>query len=219
MLDVGAVAARSGPPVAAEDEAAALVPAIEGLAGGRACRSSADTFSVEVARRALGHRARSAVNDISGGSDEMFELVAERGCGYVLMHIEGPPRVDRAAREYGDVVEHLSRWFGGRVERAQGLGVSRGADRDRPGPRLRPDDRAGPRGPAPARRAACPRPAALRLALAQGLHRRRAGRLLGGAPARRASASGAPSPPWPWRSAPAPTSSASTTAAPSRRCA
>ena len=32
MLDVGAVAARSGPPVAAEDEAAALVPAIEGLA-------------------------------------------------------------------------------------------------------------------------------------------------------------------------------------------
>ena len=27
----------------------------------------------------------------------MLELVAERGCGYVLMHIEGPPRVDRAA--------------------------------------------------------------------------------------------------------------------------
>ena len=28
----------------------------------------------------------------------MLELVAERGCGYVLMHIEGPPRVDRRAR-------------------------------------------------------------------------------------------------------------------------
>src|SRR6188472_1580805 len=50
MLDVGAVAARSGPPVAAEDEAAALVPAIEGLAGGRedgevGVPISADTFS------------------------------------------------------------------------------------------------------------------------------------------------------------------------------
>src|SRR4051812_22334472 len=31
MLDVGAVAARSGPPVPPEDEAAALVPAVEGL--------------------------------------------------------------------------------------------------------------------------------------------------------------------------------------------
>lgn len=32
MLDVGAVAAKSGPPVPPEEEAAALVPAIEGLA-------------------------------------------------------------------------------------------------------------------------------------------------------------------------------------------
>ncbi|HXR60743.1 MAG TPA: dihydropteroate synthase, partial [Solirubrobacterales bacterium] len=30
MLDIGAVAAKAGPPVPAEEEAAALVPAIEG---------------------------------------------------------------------------------------------------------------------------------------------------------------------------------------------
>jgi dihydropteroate synthase len=122
MLDVGAVAARSGPPVGAEDEAAALIPAIAGLAGAGA-PISADTFSVEVARRALDAGAV-AINDISGGSEEMFELVAEAGCGYVLMHIEGPPRVDRPAREYEDVVEHLKSWFGGRVEAASRLGVS-----------------------------------------------------------------------------------------------
>ena len=121
MLDVGAVAARSGPPVAAAEEAAALVPAIEGLAGS-GVPISADTFSAEVARRALAAGAV-AINDISGGSDEMFELVAASGCGYVVMHIEGPPRVDRAAPEYGDVVDHLRAWFGGRVERAVGLGV------------------------------------------------------------------------------------------------
>jgi dihydropteroate synthase len=121
MLDVGAVAARSGPPVAAEDEAAALVPAIEGLAGA-GVPISADTFSVDVAGRALAAGAV-AVNDISGGSDEMFELVAASGCGYVLMHIEGPPREDREARRYGDVVDHLKDWFGGRVERALALGV------------------------------------------------------------------------------------------------
>ncbi len=54
----------------------------------------------------------------------MFELVAQSGCGYVLMHIEGPPRVDREPRRYDDVVDHLKAWFGGRVEAALELGVS-----------------------------------------------------------------------------------------------
>jgi dihydropteroate synthase len=145
MLDVGALAAKAGPAVDAETEAAALVPAIEGLvsaAGGAAEADagaqagagalnpagagvpiSADTFSVAVARRALMAGAV-AVNDVAGGSDEMFELVAETGCGYVLMHIEGPPRIDRPPRDYGDVVAHLLDWFAARVERATGLGVA-----------------------------------------------------------------------------------------------
>ena len=124
MLDVGAVAAKAGPPVSPGDEAAALVPAVEGLVGQpRDVPVSADTFSVEVARRALDAGAH-VVNDISGGSEEMFELVAETGCGYVLMHIEGPPRVDRPWREYDDVVDHLRAWFEGRIELARELGVA-----------------------------------------------------------------------------------------------
>ena len=137
MLDVGAVAARSGPPVPAEVEAASLVPAIEGLAaleigvddgedgeaGGRV-PVSADTFSVEVARAALAAGAV-CVNDISGGCEEMFELVAATGCGYVLMHIEGPPRVDRPWRDYDDdVVGHMVRWFEAKVEAMRELGVA-----------------------------------------------------------------------------------------------
>jgi dihydropteroate synthase len=121
MLDVGAVAARSGPPVDAEAEAAALIPAIEGLAGA-GVPLSADTFSVEVARRAL-EAGAVAINDISGGSEAIFELVAESGCGYVLMHIEGPPRVERPVREYDNVVDHVKSWLGGRIEVAQRLGV------------------------------------------------------------------------------------------------
>jgi dihydropteroate synthase len=138
MLDVGAVAAKAGPPVAPEEEAAALVPAVEGLVAQSrgsfvldkrtkepqdGVPVSADTFSVEVARRALAAGA-TVVNDISGGSEEMFELVAASGCGYVLMHIEGPPRNDRPWRRYGDVVDHLRSWFEGRVELARELGVA-----------------------------------------------------------------------------------------------
>src|SRR5215207_2558291 len=87
MLDVGAVAAKAGPPVTPEDEAAALVPAVEGLvaelqgrfqtfgpSGGANSGNdvplavSADTFSPEVARRALAAGAQ-IVNDISGGCE------------------------------------------------------------------------------------------------------------------------------------------------------
>lgn len=122
MLDVGAVAARSGPAVPVEEEAAALLPALEGLTGADV-PVSVDTFSVEVARRALATGA-AAVNDISGGSEDMFGLVAETGCGYVLTHTEGPPREERPSRAYADVVDHLKSWFGGRVEMARRLGVS-----------------------------------------------------------------------------------------------
>src|SRR6201996_7561300 len=53
----------------------------------------------------------------------MCELLPPRGCGYVLMHIEGPPRVDRPWREYGDVVAYLVRWFEERVEAMREFGV------------------------------------------------------------------------------------------------
>jgi dihydropteroate synthase len=124
MLDVGAVAAKAGPPVPPAEEAAALVPAVAGLAARAGVPVSADTFSVEVAAAALDAGAE-IVNDISGGSEEMFELVGERGCGYVLMHIEGAPRVDREWRAYNDLVEHLLSWFEARVELAAAHGVAR----------------------------------------------------------------------------------------------
>src|SRR5262245_57107338 len=123
MVDVGAVAARRGPPVPPEVEIAALAPALEGLAT-TGVPVSADTFSAQVAKAAL-EAGAAAINDISGGSDEMFELVAENGCGYVLTHIEGPPRVEREAPEYDDVVGHIGSWLGGRIERALALGVKR----------------------------------------------------------------------------------------------
>jgi dihydropteroate synthase len=121
MLDVGAVAARSGPPVPPEHEAAALLPALRGLAQ-TGLPLSADTYSPEVARKALEGGAI-AINDIGGGSPEMFGLVASSGCGYVLMHVEGPPRKERPAMEHEDVVAHLLEWFGERLGQAEAAGV------------------------------------------------------------------------------------------------
>ena len=126
LIDVGAVPARAGNPVGAEDEAGRLIPAVEGLAAAAGVPVTADTFNPEVARRAAAAGA-AAINDTGGGSDEMLAAVAEAGCGYVLMHIEGPPRRERPLPEYPDVVEHLLGFFAARIERAEQLGVRREA--------------------------------------------------------------------------------------------
>jgi dihydropteroate synthase len=123
MLDVGAVAARSGSPVAPEDEADRLVPAVEGLASRTELPISADTFSAEVAGQAL-EAGAVAINDIGGGSDQMLELAAGSGCGLVIVHIEGPPREDRQPPAYDDPVDHLKGWFSGRLEVAVNRGVA-----------------------------------------------------------------------------------------------
>lgn len=123
MLDVGAVAARSGPPVPPEQEAGRLVPTIAELAEQSGLPIAADTFSPEVARRAI-EAGAVAINDISGAADpELFELAADTGCGLVLMHIEGPPREDRDAPHYDDPVDHLKGWFSERIEAATARGV------------------------------------------------------------------------------------------------
>ena len=122
MLDVGAVAARSGPPVPVEEEAARLVPAIEGLVARTELPISADTYSAEVARRGL-EAGAVAINDIAGGSEAMLELAAETGCGLVVMQIEGPPREDRDPPRHDDPVDHLKSWFSGRLDAAKKRGV------------------------------------------------------------------------------------------------
>jgi dihydropteroate synthase len=125
MLDVGAVAAHSGPSVPAAEEALRLVPAIAGVAARTDLPISADTFSPEVARGAL-EAGAVAVNDIAGGSEAMLELAAETGCGLVVMHIEGPPREDREPPRFDDPVDHLKDWFSARLEYATKLGVDEG---------------------------------------------------------------------------------------------
>lgn len=124
LLDVGAVPARSGPPISVEEEAERLVPAIEQLSRRVDVPVSADTFQHQVATRALDAGA-AAINDTSGGADtEMLDLVGDRGCGYVLMHIEGPPRADRRPAGHPDPVEYLKRWLGERIQAVLDRGVA-----------------------------------------------------------------------------------------------
>ena len=135
LLDVGAVAARSGPPVETATEIESLAPAITGLAECSGVPVMADTFEPEVARSALDAGAV-AINDISGSSVEMYELVAERGCGDDVMHIEPPLRLDRTPTVYV-TCRPPQAWFAERIERMAGRQGRPRADRDRPRAGLR----------------------------------------------------------------------------------
>jgi dihydropteroate synthase len=125
MLDVGAVPARGGASGPVEEEQARLIPVISALSERAGVPVSADTSSPAVARAAVAAGAE-AVNDIGGGAREMLEAVAEAECGYVLMHIEGAPRMERPPRRYEDVLEHLKSWFAQRIETALELGIGEG---------------------------------------------------------------------------------------------
>jgi dihydropteroate synthase len=126
MIDVGAVAARSGPPVPAAKETAALTLTVAGIVDFAEADVpvSADTFSAEAAEAAVDAGAV-AINDISGAADPaLFDLCASTGAGLVLMHIEGVPREDRDPPKYDDVIEHLNSWFAKRLEAAVRRGMA-----------------------------------------------------------------------------------------------
>jgi dihydropteroate synthase len=82
----------------------------------------ADTFSPPVAAQVI-EAGAAAINDIGGGRPEMLEAIAGSDCGYILMHIEGPPRVDRPPPQYDDVVDHLKAWFAEGLERCRAAGI------------------------------------------------------------------------------------------------
>ncbi len=219
LLDVGAVAARSGPPVPAAEEAERLVPAIEGLAEATELPISADTFSPGVAADALTAGAV-AINDISGarrpgalrargGERLRAGDHADRGTA-----ARGP----RRRAHHDDPVEHLKRWFSERLEAALGRGVAEeqivldpGLDFDL----SVADDLEILRRLGELRELGRP---AVRLALSQGLPRRGAGGILGEPASGGAARVGDRRRHRAWRSPEARICSGSMTRAPSRRC-
>ncbi len=125
LLDVGGESTRPGSEsVPLAEELQRVIPVIEGLAQTVAVPISIDTSKAEVARRALDAGA-TIVNDIAAlqGDPEMLPLCAERGCGVVLMHMQGTPRTMQAQPHYHDVMAEIYAFLADRLEAAVGAGV------------------------------------------------------------------------------------------------
>lgn len=125
IIDIGGESTRPrAEEVPEREELRRVLPVVEALAGEGRCLLSIDTQKPGVARAAL--RAGAAiVNDIAANreSPEMWEVVAEAGAGYVLMHMQGTPATMQLNPCYSDVVEEVSVFFASRLEAARKAGV------------------------------------------------------------------------------------------------
>ncbi len=125
IVDVGGESSRpAAAPVEAAVERQRVLPVIEEVIRRRPdAVLSVDTGKAEVADDALAAGAR-LVNDIGAGRDpRMFEVVAARRAGIVLMHMRGDPRTMQDDTTYDDVVAEVHAFLAARAEAAAAAGI------------------------------------------------------------------------------------------------
>jgi dihydropteroate synthase len=138
LIDVGGESTRPGARgVSPAEELERVAPVLEGLLDGGAGQAgrgssptrigvpvSIDTSKVAVAEAALDAGAE-IVNDVTAfrTEPELAALCAERGCGVVLMHMQGTPRTMQEKPVYEDVVDDVKGFLAERIEFAAGEGI------------------------------------------------------------------------------------------------
>lgn len=127
LLDVGGESTRPGAdPVPLQEELRRVVPAVEALRDAVDVPISVDTTKAEVARQAL-RAGADMVNDVSAlrQDPDMARVVAEAGCGVVLMHRKGTPKDMQVDPRYDDVVAEVRDFLEERVRWAERHGIPR----------------------------------------------------------------------------------------------
>ena len=127
IIDVGGESTRPGAePVDEQVEMGRVIPVIEEL------RSRSDVFiSIDTSKAAVADAACAAgadiVNDVTAlrGDDAMRDLVADRGAGLVLMHMQGDPRTMQTTPTYDDVIVEVSAFLTEAARSAEDAGIKR----------------------------------------------------------------------------------------------
>ncbi len=126
ILDIGAQSTRPGASeVGAEIEIKRLVPLIKELKFiYPEIPISIDTFHHSVAERVLDVGA-DWINDVSGGryDPEIFNVIADKGCPYVLTHSRGNSKTMDSLAQYTNVVEDVKGELSNQIDLAQSKGI------------------------------------------------------------------------------------------------
>jgi dihydropteroate synthase len=125
LIDVGGESARPGAePVEVAEELDRVLPVVEGLAG-LGVPISIDTTKARVADAAVAAGAV-VVNDVSGAQhDDLLDVAARHGTGYVLMHTRGTPQDMQERTDYDDVVAEVFEVLAAGLRRCVAAGIER----------------------------------------------------------------------------------------------
>ncbi|MGI8436027.1 MAG: dihydropteroate synthase [Chthoniobacterales bacterium] len=126
VIDIGGESTRPGSAaVSVEEELERVLPVVSALS-----RSLGDTFlSIDTTKAAVAHGAMEVgaaiVNDITGGTgdQEMLPLVAKRGAGFIIVHMQGTPQTMQNEPHYEDVVAEVRDFFRQQYARALECGI------------------------------------------------------------------------------------------------
>lgn len=125
IIDIGAESTRPGAsPIDEAEELRRLLPVLEAVHAAVPVPVSVDTTKSGVARQAI-ERGAVIVNDVSAFRQDprMATLVAERGVGAVLMHMQGIPQTMQRNPSYVDVTREVADFLRERAAAAIALGV------------------------------------------------------------------------------------------------
>lgn len=118
IIDLGGESTRPGSdPVDTKTELERVIPVLEALPKERVLLS-VDSYKPAVQAAALKAGAH-IINDITGGSNELYALAGKHQAGLILMHTPAPPKVMQDHTGYADVVAHVREFLEQKVHAAQ----------------------------------------------------------------------------------------------------
>lgn len=128
ILDVGAYSSRPGAvDISVAEEIERLTWALEVIRDTAASVPiSVDTFRSEVAAFALENYGVEIINDISGGDldPKMFDVLAQSGAVYVMMHMRGMPQTMTTLTNYDYMVAEMLLSFSSKLKQLRAKGIN-----------------------------------------------------------------------------------------------
>ena len=126
IIDIGGESSRPGAEsLSEEEEIRRVIPVIKKLRAKTKSLISCDTSRYSVAKAALEEGA-DIINDIYAlrRDEKLIKLIADTGCGLVLMHMKGSPENMQKNPFYHDVIGEISEFFRERIDVAVENGVN-----------------------------------------------------------------------------------------------
>ncbi|MFI3267038.1 MAG: dihydropteroate synthase [Rikenellaceae bacterium] len=124
ILDIGGYSSRPGADdVGESEEVRRLSLGMETARAAGDILVSVDTFRPSVVEQIYERFGAFIVNDITGGSEQMFDVVAKYSLPYICMHSKGTPQTMQSMTHYNDLEGEVESFFGQRIKTMQGKGI------------------------------------------------------------------------------------------------